>query len=192
MRKNLRFLALNSCILFLGAYFTMSNPAYSQEKKKLTRSASASASSTEGPSLEKKDLWLGAGLSLTMAGAGHLYVGKYSSAMVFFFGSYGLMGAGIASMLTAHATRDVVVDGNIVREEDNTNRPLFIIGSIFLVAGILFYFGGVVDIFLEVSDYNKRIDRIRRYGKKSSSFFSGNLYLSQKTESTYGGQTFYF
>lgn len=113
----------------------------------------------------EKDLWLATGMGLAIAGSGHFYLGDYSRGAVFTLGTYGLMAAGISTMMSAHSTRTVVVDGNSVREVDNTNRPLYFVGALFFTSGILMYVSNVIDIYLEVSEYNRRLERLKRYSQ---------------------------
>ncbi len=147
---------------------------------------------SSGLSLGKKDMWLAVGMSLTVPGSGHFYVGKYSDGAIFMVGSYGLMASGIVAMLTAHSTRDIVVNGKVLRVEDNTNQALFMMGSVLLTSGIMFYLGSVIDIFIDVTEHNRRIDRLRRYNKKVSQRKKSELYLAQARGSYYMGQTFRF
>jgi len=167
-----------------------------KEKKQVSAKANIPTRVNKSITLKKKNLWLAVGMSVALAGSGHFYVGKYSAGSIFLLGSYGLMGAGIISMLSAHSTRDIVVSGNRVREEDRNIKALSIVGGLFLASGLIFYVGSVVDIFLEVSEYNRRIERLQRYSRRLSNIFSTGVtshwYVAQNSQSVYLGHKTYF
>jgi len=139
--------------------------------------------------LQEKDRWVAVGLSLVGSGIGHFYIGKYSSGIVFFFGTYGFLGAGIASMMSAHQTKEIIVDGSTVREIDNTNKPFYMVGALFFVSSVLFYVGNVIDIFFETNEYNQRIQRLKRYSLNSN---PSSYFITQNENGIYAGSRHQF
>jgi len=139
----------------------------------------------------EKDTWLALGLSLTIAGSGHIYLGRYTSGAIFFWGSYGFMAAGILATISAHSTRDIVVNGTTVREEDHNITPLSIMGALFISSGIIFYIGSIIDVYFLITDYNRRIRRIRRYNRRRKKY-SFEFLMKTDKEKFYLGQTFYY
>ncbi|RME89104.1 MAG: hypothetical protein D6767_09020 [Candidatus Hydrogenedentota bacterium] len=138
--------------------------------------------------LKQKDVWTGVGLSLVVAGAGHFYAGKISRGVIYFLGTYGTLAVGISAMLSAHQTRDVIVDGKFVREIDDTNEPLYLVGALFFVSSVLFYVGNVLDTFLSVKEYNRRVERINRYAFKPKK----QIYLAMQKNTVFVGATHRF
>lgn len=110
----------------------------------------------------KKDLWLSIGLSMLVAGGGHAYLGDYTTASILFVGTYGFLGAGIALTMASHQSRTTRLDGEIKRIDTDSNKPTYLVGALCITSSVLLFSGGVISIFLETSDYNRRLERLKR------------------------------
>lgn len=115
---------------------------------------------------EKKDLWLAVGLGLSVSGAGHFYLQQPLAGSIYMAGTYGFMGAGVALILSASSSKTTRLDGNIARQEVEINQPLFLLGSLSLASGVIFFLGNIISIFNTTEDFNERVERLHRYYKK--------------------------